>query len=201
MERRPGPDATDNLPTAYLGCRNADIGPGKTVTVIGLGPIGMMAVEIAFVLGASKVFAIDLVSCRRAAARGARRHIARSRDRRRGDRRRHQRKDERLRRRSGPTIQLGLTLAGRSGTVSAIGVNTNMNFRFPMGLAFAKSLTFCIALCSVQIHWPELIPLVRSGRLHPEKFITHRLSLSEGAHAYHLTDSKEEGALKMVMTP
>src|SRR4029079_18330060 len=38
---------TDTLPTAYLGCRNADIGPGKTVTVIGLGPIGLMAVECA----------------------------------------------------------------------------------------------------------------------------------------------------------
>ncbi len=48
---------TDNLPTAYYGCLNADIGPGKTVAVVGLGPIGLMAVECAWVLGASRVFA------------------------------------------------------------------------------------------------------------------------------------------------
>ncbi len=154
---------TDNLPTAYLGCRNADIGPGKTVTVIGLGPIGLMAVEIAFVLGASKVFAIDLVSGRRAAARAlgttsldpatAAAEIAAATSGKMSDC-----VVEAVG--ADATIQLGLTLAGRSGTVSAIGVNTNMNFRFPMGLAFAKSPTFRIALCSVQIHWPELIPLV-----------------------------------------
>jgi threonine dehydrogenase-like Zn-dependent dehydrogenase len=53
----------------------------------------------------------------------------------------------------------------------------------------------------VQIHWPELIPLIRAGRLNPHKFISHRLSLSEGAHAYELTDKKTECALKMIMTP
>jgi 2-desacetyl-2-hydroxyethyl bacteriochlorophyllide A dehydrogenase len=195
---------TDNLPTAYLGCRNADIGPGKTVTVIGLGPIGLMAVEIAYVLGASAVFAIDLVPGRReqAKALGAIALDPKDAVQAIGEATKGQMSDcvvEAVG--SDPTIQLGLTLAGRGGTVSAIGVNTNMDFRFPMGLAFAKSLTFRIALCSVQMYWPELIPLIRGGRLHPEKFISHRLSLSEGAHAYELTDKKTDGALKMVMTP
>jgi 2-desacetyl-2-hydroxyethyl bacteriochlorophyllide A dehydrogenase len=195
---------TDNLPTAYLGCKNADIGPGKTVAVIGLGPIGLMAVEIAGVLGASKVFAIDLVPGRREQAKALGAVALDAKD-----------AVQAIMEATGgrmvdcvveavgsdPTIQLGLTLAGRAGTVSAIGVNTNMDFRFPMGLAFMKSLTFRIALCSVQVHWPELVPLIRAGRLNPQKFISHRLSLSEGAHAYELTDKKTDGALKMVMTP
>ena len=61
-------------------------------------------------------------------------------------------------------------------------------------------LTFRIALCSVQSHWNELIPLIRSGRLSPERFISHRMSLSEGAEAYRLFDAKEDGAMKMVMS-
>jgi threonine dehydrogenase-like Zn-dependent dehydrogenase len=195
---------TDNLPTAYLGCRNADIGPGKTVTVIGLGPIGLMAVEIAQVLGAARVFAVDLVPGRREIAKGlgataldpatAMQEIAAATGGRMSDC-----VVEAVG--ADATIQLGLMLAGRGGTVSAIGVNTNMDFRFPMAMAFGKSLTFRIALCSVQMYWPELIPLVRAGRLHPERFISHRLSLSEGARAYELTDTKKDGALKMVMTP
>ena len=59
---------------------------------------------------------------------------------------------------------------------------------------------FRIALCSVQSHWDELIPLVRSGRLNPERFISHRMSLSDGAEAYRLFDAKEDGAMKMVMS-
>jgi threonine dehydrogenase-like Zn-dependent dehydrogenase len=32
---------TDNLPTAWFGLRNAEVGPGDTVAVVGLGPIGL----------------------------------------------------------------------------------------------------------------------------------------------------------------
>ena len=46
---------TDSLATAWFGARNADITSGKTVAVVGLGPIGLMAVESAFVMGAAVV--------------------------------------------------------------------------------------------------------------------------------------------------
>ncbi|MFX7804635.1 NAD(P)-dependent alcohol dehydrogenase, partial [Acinetobacter baumannii] len=46
---------TDALATAWFGARNADIRPGAAVGVIGLGPIGLMAVESAFVMGAHVV--------------------------------------------------------------------------------------------------------------------------------------------------
>ena len=41
------------------GATNASIRPGGTVAVVGLGPIGLMAVEIAFALGAARVYAAD----------------------------------------------------------------------------------------------------------------------------------------------
>ena len=56
---------TDNLPTAWFGLKNADIKPGSTVAVVGCGPIGLMAVEGAFLMGAARVFAVDLVPERR----------------------------------------------------------------------------------------------------------------------------------------
>ena len=44
--------------------------PGDTVAVVGLGPIGLIGVELAFILGASEVFAIDPVANRRSHAAG-----------------------------------------------------------------------------------------------------------------------------------
>src|ERR1019366_229883 len=48
-----------------FGCLNAGIAPGSVVAVVGLGPIGLMPVECAFVMGASRVFALDLLPERR----------------------------------------------------------------------------------------------------------------------------------------
>ncbi|WP_199554197.1 hypothetical protein [Sandaracinobacteroides hominis] len=48
---------------------------------------------------------------------------------------------------------------------------------------------------------PTLFPLVQSGRLKPEKYISHRLPLSQGTEAYALFDARDAGALKMVLTP
>jgi threonine dehydrogenase-like Zn-dependent dehydrogenase len=60
---------TDNLPTAYFGVKKAQVGPGDIVAVVGLGPIGLMVVEASLALGASIVYAIDLVPERRVMAK------------------------------------------------------------------------------------------------------------------------------------
>jgi len=63
---------SDVLPTAYQSLRYAQVNPGDTLLVIGLGPIGDMAVRLAMLEGI-RVIAVDLVPERlaRAAARGA----------------------------------------------------------------------------------------------------------------------------------
>jgi threonine dehydrogenase-like Zn-dependent dehydrogenase len=43
--------------------------------------------------------------------------------------------------------------------------------------------------------------LVRSGRLHPERQITHRMNLSDGKEAYRIFDKREDGVLKIVLKP
>ena len=94
-----------------------------------------------------------------------------------------------------------LRLVRPRGTVSVIGVQQSRRFAFPLERAFAAGLTFRAGTCSVPEELPTLFPLVRSGQLRPEKYITHRLPLSRGAEAYSLFEAREAGALKMVMTP
>jgi threonine dehydrogenase-like Zn-dependent dehydrogenase len=98
------------------------------------------------------------------------------------------------------TISLALRLAARRGTVSVIGVAQSRKFTFPISRAFGQGLTFRIGTCSVPEEWPALIPLVQSGRLRPERYISHVLPLSAGAQAYDLFDARADGALKMVLT-
>ena len=46
----------------------------------------------------------------------------------------------------------------------------------------------------------QLRALVLSGRLKPQQFISHRMALSDGAHAYALFNDRRDGAMKMVLT-
>ena len=52
---------SDVLPTAWQGVRYADVPPGGSLAVIGLGPIGDMATRIAMHQGVQTVIGIDLV--------------------------------------------------------------------------------------------------------------------------------------------
>jgi len=60
---------SDVLPTAWQAVQYAGIPAGGTVLVLGLGPIGDMAVRIALHLGAGQVFGADVVPERLARAR------------------------------------------------------------------------------------------------------------------------------------
>ncbi|MGW0698968.1 zinc-dependent alcohol dehydrogenase [Streptomyces sp. NPDC002867] len=63
---------SDVLPTAWQAVEYADVPPGGSLTVLGLGPIGDMACRVALHRGAGLVIGIDLVPERldRAEARG-----------------------------------------------------------------------------------------------------------------------------------
>ncbi len=195
---------TDNLPTAWLGARKAGIQPGDVVLVVGLGPVGIGAVQSAFAMGASRVLGLDLVEARRnhAVKLGA---VAIDSDDasaqvlEHSDGRGPARVIEAVG--SDATIRIACELCRPGGTVSVVGVSQNPRMEFNMALAQAKNLTYSISLCSVQAELKALLPLVESGRIDPSVVVTHRMGLSEGAEAYRQFAAREGDVLKVVLDP
>lgn len=195
---------TDSLPTAWFGCVNADIVPGATVAVVGCGPIGLAAIECAFVMGAAQVFAIDPVPQRRerAGTLGAmpldtEEAVAEIREA------THGLMVDSVAEAVGAeaSIKLALKLAANGGTVSVIGAPRARHFNYPIAYAMERSITFRIGICSPARWWGQLVPLVQQGRLRPERSITHRMALGQGAEAYRLFDQRRDGVLKVVLVP
>ncbi|NMN95933.1 alcohol dehydrogenase catalytic domain-containing protein [Antrihabitans stalactiti] len=194
----------DNAATAWYGARRARIQPGETVAVIGLGPVGLMAVQSAFAMGAARVLGVDLVAQRRdrAAEMGAEPMD--------GD-------DPKTHIRSvtgglgadvaieavgaDATISLATSAVRRGGRVGVIGVSQNTKYSFNMPLAQVKELEFTIGLCSIQYELPALLALTAAGRLNPEAVVSHRLPLSDGERAYAMFAGREDGVSKIVLDP
>ncbi|MEM7730582.1 MAG: alcohol dehydrogenase catalytic domain-containing protein, partial [Pseudomonadota bacterium] len=61
---------TDAMATGHYGLVSSRFEPGDTVCVIGQGPVGLMAAEVAMGLGAKQVFTVDPVEARRELSRG-----------------------------------------------------------------------------------------------------------------------------------
>ena len=194
---------TDNAPTAWFGARRARIEPGDDVAVIGLGPVGLFAVMAAQLMGAGRVFAIDLVGSRRQQAKslgaipidGEPRESIQELTKGRGVNAAIEAVG------ADATIDMAIKLCGRLGRVSVVGANQSPKFAFPMKLVQAMGLEFSIGLCSVQYELDALMNLTLAGRLHPETIVTHTFPLSQGPEAYALFNSRTDGVSKVVLDP
>ncbi|HKT78352.1 MAG TPA: alcohol dehydrogenase catalytic domain-containing protein [Sphingobium sp.] len=196
---------TDMVPTAWLGVHNAEVKPGQTVVVVGLGPIGLTAVEIALNFGAARVIAVG-------GRRQERMEIAREMgaipvpaD---------AALDMIMDLTNGLGADSAIEAAGadaavhqcikavrRGGIVSMIGSNFAEAFPFPLMDALLRNIVFKPALCSSSQFWHQSIPLIREGKLRPERMITHRVDLESGVEAYRISTDGEAGVLKTIITP
>jgi threonine dehydrogenase-like Zn-dependent dehydrogenase len=55
---------SDIFPTGYMGADIADVKEGDSVAVFGCGPVGLMAIASAKLMGATKIFAVDTIADR-----------------------------------------------------------------------------------------------------------------------------------------
>lgn len=55
---------SDIFPTGYFGAEMAEIEPGDTVAVFGCGPVGQFVIASAKLMGAGRIFAIDVIPSR-----------------------------------------------------------------------------------------------------------------------------------------
>ncbi len=195
--------AGDVMGTGYHAVAHAGMRSGDTVAVLGLGPVGLCAVQAALAGGATKVFAIDSVQQRLAMAGefGATpvhlteeepKKVVRAATEKRGvdvvvdavgD--------------PGP-LAMAVSLARDAGTVSGIGAYAGKG-EVPLGLAWLKGLTLRLGLANVIAHVDRVLALMEAGKLDPAPRVTHHMALDQAAEAYELYDNRE--ALKIVLTP
>lgn len=177
-----------------------------TVVVLGAGPIGLLAIRLARLSGAVRVFATDVVPARIAAARafGADDAAdARSID-----------VGPWVRERTGGTgADVVLECAGApetprqameavraGGRVVLVGIPEDD--RIDLSAASARRKGVTIKLCRRMKHtYPRALALVTSGMIDLGALATHHFPLSQTADAFDLVTRAGDGVLKAMVTP
>jgi threonine dehydrogenase-like Zn-dependent dehydrogenase len=222
---------SDILPTGWMAAENGGIQPGDTVAVWGCGPVGLFAIQSAYLMGAGRVLAIDCFPERlRLAAEGCGAEVIH-----------YEREDvqDALRFATGgrgPDVcidAVGLEAHGpglpglydraktamlletdrayvlrqaiqacrKGGTVSLPGVYGGLIDKVPMGAAFGKGLTLRMGQTHVQRYMRPLLDLIRAGKIDPSFLITHRGRLEDAPHLYRTFRDKQDNCVKCVLRP
>ena len=177
--------------------------PGDSVAVLGLGPVGLCAVQAARAAGAAQVIAIDGVQARLDVAGGfgaapvhlteedPRAAVKAATDGRGVDVAIDAVGDPRA-------LDLAIRVAANCATVSVVGVYAE-RCEVHMGLAWIKALTLHTGQANVIGHLDRVLALMGAGVLDPGPLVTHHMSLADAPAAYELYDRRE--ALKIVLEP
>lgn len=195
--------AGDVMGTGYHAVAESGARPGDSVAVLGLGPVGLCAVQVAVATGAGPVIAVDSVAQRLEMARSfgaipvhlteeSPREVVRALTGKRGV-------DAVIDAVGHPdALDLALRLARKAATVVAIGVYAEP-CQVHMGLVWIKALTLKTGHANVIGHVDRVLGMLAAGTLDPTPLVTHHLPLDDAAEAYAIYDRRE--ALKIVLTP
>ncbi len=195
--------AGDVMGTGWHAIDQADIRPGDTAAVLGLGPVGLCAVQAAKAAGAAHVIAIDTVEDRLKLAESFGAQAVHLTD----DDPRQKVKEATEGRGVDAAIdavghpdalELAIRLARKTGTVNAIGVYAE-RCEVHMGLVWIKALRLVTGFANVLGHVDRVLALLEAGILDPSPLVTHHMPLEDAAEAYAVYDRHE--ALKIVLTP
>jgi threonine dehydrogenase-like Zn-dependent dehydrogenase len=194
----------DILTTAYGAVCNAEVGAGSVVAIIGCGPVGIMAVQSALALGASQVYAIDLLEERLALAErlGAIPINASTSDPvgRLMAQTNGEGADAVIEAVGGPrTILLAFELVRPGGHIAAVGITAAQSFDYPLMQSTTKDITFRIGLANIHRDIDQTLALVQHGKIDPTVVISHRMALEDAAEGYSLFDRRL--ASKVILVP
>lgn len=89
----------------------------------------------------------------------------------------------------------------KGGTISIPGVYIGFLDKVPMGAAMNKGLTFKMGQTHMHRYMRPLLQKIEAGDIDPSFVITHRLKLDDAPAAYQTFRDKEDGCIKVVMTP
>jgi len=196
----------DVLSTGYYCAKMAGASAGEVCAVVGCGPVGLMAVVGARLLGAERIYALDAVPERLARARafGAEPvhvgetdagEVLRAATSGRGA-------DAVLEAVGSPeATRTAFDLVRPGGTIAAVGVHNEKQFPFSPTEAYDRNVTYRIGRCPARAMIDELTPLLVRDRPDVASIVTHRMPLARGAEAYALFDARRDGCVKVVLTP
>lgn len=222
---------SDIFPTGFMAAENCHIEPGDTVAVWGCGPVGLLSILSAFILGAERVIAIDRVPER----------LQMAGERCKAETINYEHVDvlERLREMTGGqgpdacidavgmeahgtspdalydsakqslhltmdrlhALRQAIQACRKGGTVSIAGVYAGFVDKFPLGAAFGKGLALRMGQTHVPAYHGRLLELIQAGRVDPSFLITHRLPLDDAPHAYEIFKRKQDHCVKVVLRP
>src|SRR5918994_6526674 len=195
--------AGDVMGTGWHAIDQADIRPGDTAAVLGLGPVGLCAVQAAKAAGAAHVVAVDTVEerLRLAESFGAEAvHLTEDDPRAAVNAATEGRGvDAAIDAVGHPdALELACRVVRKVGTVCAIGVYAE-RVQVHMGIVWIKALTLKAGPANVIGHVDRVIAMLHGGVLDPGPLVTHHMKLEDAAEAYAVYDRRE--ALKIVMKP
>ena len=221
---------TDILPTGWMGAENAQIEPGDTVAVWGCGPVGLFAVQSAFLMGAERVIAIDHFPHRLELAKRFGAECINFEE---------SKVYEALVDMTGgigPDASIdcvGLEAHGafvdniidqikvstflgtdrahsirqvilatrKGGRVSMPAVYGGFIDKFPLGAFMQKGLTLKTGQTHVQKYLRPLYTAIAEGKIDTTFLISHRMPLDEGPDGYKLFHDKQNEYTKVVLKP
>lgn len=195
-------------PTAVslFATRQARVTPGDTVAVIGVGAIGLLAVQTARAYGAGQIIAVDLDPRRLQLARALGADVALLGD------------DPELAAQvrdftHGRMVDVVLEAAGQPAAFATVQAILAPRARVALlGLTGGKLTAVnmdALVVGGVQLIgslgspnvWPEAIALHRRGQIDVASLISHRLPLAQFGHGIELMQQTAEPVVKVMVTP
>ena len=220
---------SDILPTAWMGVENCQIQPGDTVAIFGCGPVGLLAIQCAWLMKAGRVIAIDRVPER---LKMAKEHCqAETIDFSQHD---TYTQLQEMTKGRGPdscldavgceahaagtlariadqvqtalmpsdqmhAVHQCITSVRKGGTISIVGAYGGTADKLPFGAFMNKGLTMKTGQTHMQRYMKPLLKRIESGEIDPSFVITHRVPLEQAADAYYTFRDKKDGCIKVVI--
>jgi threonine dehydrogenase-like Zn-dependent dehydrogenase len=220
---------TDAAATGYFGAQLGEIVEGDTVVVLGAGPVGLIAAQSSWLMGAGRVIVVDHLAERLEKARTMAHaevwdydelddvvlEMKRQTDFLGADvvieavgaeadgNFLQQLTGPKLKLQGGSATALNWAIDGvrKGGTVSVVGAYGPIPNAVKFGDALNKGLTLRMNQTPVKRQWPRMFEHVRNGHLTPRAMVTHRFPLEDIAEAYHVFSSKLDGCIKPLIVP
>ena len=221
---------SDILPTGWMAAENCDIEPGETVAVWGCGPVGLFAIQSAFVLGAQRVIAIDHHPHRLDLAKSMGAEVINFSEVNVREAlvemtagigpdacidavgmESHGFSIDNMLDHAKAAVGLGtdrphalrqVVLACRKGgRISIPGVYGGVADKFPIGALMEKGLSVKSGQTHVQKYTKDLLKLIMDGKLDTTFLISHRLGLEDAPAGYKMFKEKQNEVTKVVLKP